>query len=259
MNGVLGDVILVNGAPWPVAKVDRARYRLRLLNASNARRYRLALDPQPPGGGGLLQIGSDGGLLERPVAHDTLEFAPAERFDVVVDFSRYPAGTSVRLVNQLGSGSTAAVMRFDIGGDGASDDSRVPAKLSTIERLDPAKAVATRTFLFQTYQKKWTINSEEYRPGHSLATPKLGQVEIWRFITDVHHPVHLHLDPFQVVKRNGESPGAYDNGWKDTVDIRPSQAVEVAVRFTDYAGTFLLHCHNLEHEDMSMMAEFTTE
>ncbi|MDH6145232.1 spore coat protein A [Kitasatospora sp. GP30] len=259
MNGVLGDVILVNGAPWPVARVDWARYRLRMLNGSNARRYRLALDPQPPGGGGLLQIGSDGGLLERPTAHDALELAPAERFDVVVDFARYPAGTSVRLVNQLGSGSTSEVMRFDIGSGGGADDSRVPAKLSTIERLDPAKAAATRTFVFQKSQNNWTINGDEYRPGRSLASPKLGQVEIWRFITDFHHPVHMHLDPFQVVGRNGAAPGAYDAGWKDTVDVLPAQGVEVAVRFTDYAGRFLLHCHNLEHEDMAMMAEFTTE
>ncbi|WP_031168801.1 multicopper oxidase family protein [Streptomyces durhamensis] len=216
MNGVLGDVILVNGAPWPVAPVDRARYRLRILNASNARRYRLELDPQPPGGGGLLQIGSDGGLLERPVAHDGIELAPAERFDVVVDFARYPAGSSVRLVNRLGTGGTAEVMRFDIGSASASDDSRVPGgTLAKVEKLDPAKAVATRTFVFQKSQDNWTINGQDYKPGRSLAMPKLGQVEIWRFVTDFHHPVHLHLDPF-------------------------------------------LHCHNLEHEDMAMMAEFTT-
>ncbi|WP_245236085.1 multicopper oxidase domain-containing protein, partial [Streptomyces durhamensis] len=73
--------------------------------------------------------------------------------------------------------------------------------------------------------------------------PKLGQVEIWRFVTDFHHPVHLHLDPFQVVSRNAAAPGAFDAGWKDTVDVLPAQGVEVAVRFTDYAGRFLLHCH----------------
>jgi FtsP/CotA-like multicopper oxidase with cupredoxin domain len=258
MDGVLGDVILVNGAPWPFAPVDRARYRLRILNASNARRYRLELDPQPPGGGGLLQIGSDGGLLARPVAHDGIELAPAERFDVVVDFARYPAGSSVRLVNRLGSGGTSEVMRFDIGSASVSDDSRVPGILSTVEKLDPAKAVATRTFVFQKSQQNWTINGQDYKPGRSLAAPKLGQVEIWRFVTDIHHPVHLHLDPFQVVSRNAADPGEYDAGWKDTVDVLPAQGVEVAVRFTDYAGRFLLHCHNLEHEDMAMMAEFTT-
>jgi FtsP/CotA-like multicopper oxidase with cupredoxin domain len=62
-----------------------------------------------------------------------------------------------------------------------------------------------------------------------------------------------------VVGRNNRGPGAYDAGWKDTVDVRPAGGVEVAVRFTDYAGAFMLHCHNLEHEDMAMMADFVTE
>jgi len=101
MEGVLGDVVLVNGAPWPVAEVDAARYRLRILNASNARRYRLALSP----GGELTRIGSDGGLLAAPVRHTALDVAPAERFDVVVDFAAYPVGSEVTLVNSLGTGA----------------------------------------------------------------------------------------------------------------------------------------------------------
>jgi spore coat protein A len=73
-EGVLGDVILVNGAPWPVLEVAAARYRLRLLNASSARRYRLGLDPaRTP----LVQIASDGGLLERPVEHPPCSSRPA--------------------------------------------------------------------------------------------------------------------------------------------------------------------------------------
>jgi spore coat protein A, manganese oxidase len=257
MNGVLGDVILVNGAPWPVLHADRARYRLRILNGSNARRYRLALDPPPPGGGGLVQIGSDGGLLAAPIAHDSIDIAPAERFDVVVDLSRYPAGSRVRLVNRLGSGGTAEVMRFDVGG-AVTDDSHVPAKLSTVAALDPSRAVATREFLFQKSADGWTINGEEFRPGRSLADPRLGTTEVWRFVSDFHHPVHLHLNHFQVVSRNGGKPGPFDAGWKDTVDVLPAEAVEIAVRFEDYAGRFMLHCHNLEHEDMAMMADFST-
>jgi spore coat protein A, manganese oxidase len=70
--------------------------------------------------------------------------------------------------------------------------------------------------------------------------------------------VHVHLDPFQVLGRNGFGPGAYDAGWKDTVDVRPAEAVEIVTHFTDYPGRFLLHCHNLEHEDMAMMADFDT-
>jgi FtsP/CotA-like multicopper oxidase with cupredoxin domain len=260
MNGVLGDVILVNGAPWPVAQIDPARYRLRLLNASNARRYRLELDPQPPGGSALVQIGSDGGLLARPAGHDALEMAPAERLDVVVDFSRYRPGTQVRLVNRLGSGSTAEVMRFDITGEDRGDDSAVPDQLGAdVVALSPRRAAATRTFAFrQGRGGTWTINDLAYQPGRALARPKLGTVEIWRFVTDFHHPVHLHLNHFQVLSRNGGKPGAYDAGWKDTVDVRPSEAVEIITRFTDYQGTFLLHCHNLEHEDMAMMGDFIT-
>ncbi|MER5268367.1 multicopper oxidase domain-containing protein [Actinosynnema sp. NPDC002837] len=258
MNGVLGDTILVNGAPWPLLNVDRARYRLRLLNASNTRRYRIELDPQPPGGDALIQIGSDGGLLERPITHDTLEIAPAERFDIVVDFSRYRPGTQVRLVNHLGSGPTAHVMRFDVSGATVHDDTAVPERLSHIIPLDAAAAAVTRTFHFQLRSGDWTINGHPYQPGRPLARPRLGATERWRLISDFHHPVHVHLDPFQVISRNNGAPSRYDHGWKDTVDLRPSEAVEIAVRFTDYTGTFMLHCHNLEHEDMAMMADFTT-
>ncbi|MER7672895.1 multicopper oxidase domain-containing protein [Kitasatospora sp. NPDC096128] len=258
MNGVLGDVILVNGAPWPRLDVDRAHYRLRLLNASNSRLYRLELDPQPSGGDALVQIGSDGGLLAAPVTHDGIEIAPAERFDVVVDFSRYQPGTQVRLLNRFGSGRTAEVMRFDVSSRAVTDDAKVPDRLSAVERLDAAAAVATRDFAFRrSGGDGWTINGDPYQPGRSLATPALGSVERWRFSTDVHHPVHVHLDHFQVVGRNGGGPGPWDAGWKDTVDLRPAEAVEVLVRFTDYGGTYMMHCHNLEHEDMAMMADFT--
>lgn len=259
-NGVLGDVILVNGTPWPVHQVERLRYRLRLLNASNSRNYRLALYPPPPGGAGLVQIGGDGGLLTAPIPHHTIDTAPAERFDVVVDFARYRPGTRVRLVNLLGSGSTREVMAFDVSPAARTpaEDATVPARLSTIPPLDPAQAAITRTFLFQNTTSGWRINGHGYDPARPLARPRLGQLEIWRFVTDLHHPIHLHLASFQVLARNGRSPGPYDHGWKDTVDLRPAETAEIAVRFTDYAGRFVFHCHNLEHEDMAMMADFVT-
>lgn len=255
MNGVLGDVILVNGAPWPRLRVAPVRYRFRLLNASNARRYRLTLESTVPGGG-FVQIGSDGGLLDHPIRHRHLDISPAERFDVVIDFAAYPPGTEVRLRNTLGSGSAADVLRFDVTGPSVPDDTAVPDRLTDLERLDPATAVAERTFLFQLRPDGWTVNGAPYEPGRALADPRRGTVEIWRFITDFHHPVHVHLDPFQVVARNNRAPGPFDAGWKDTVDVRPAEMVTVAVRFTDYAGPFMLHCHNLEHEDMAMMADF---
>jgi FtsP/CotA-like multicopper oxidase with cupredoxin domain len=258
MEGVLGDVVLVNGAPWPVHEVDAARYRLRLLNASNARRYRVVLDPGLP----LVQIGSDGGLLSEPVSHDAIEIAPGERFDVIVDFSAVSVGTEVTMVNGLGTGGTANIMRFRVVRR-ASDDSRIPTALDRVEPLTVPAGARLRTFQFSRGavgdHRGWTINGKKFAPGSSQADSPLGEVEIWRLVTDVHHPVHIHLDQFQVIRRNGKArPGAYDTGWKDTVDIRPAEVVDLAVRFTDFKGDYVMHCHNLEHEDMAMMATVRT-
>jgi spore coat protein A, manganese oxidase len=112
MDGVLGDTILVNGAPWPVLEVSATKYRFRIINASNARRYELVLEPgnHVP----FVQVGSDSGLLGAPILHRTIRIAQAERFDVVVDFSRYDVGTEVTLRNRMGEGEIASVMRFRV-------------------------------------------------------------------------------------------------------------------------------------------------
>jgi spore coat protein A len=257
MEGVLGDVVLVNGAPWPVHEVDAARYRLRLLNVANARRFRLAL--AVPGGPDLplVQIGSDGGLLAAPVTQQAIEIAPGERFDVVVDFSVLPVGTEVTMVNGWGSDRTRDVLRFRVVRAGR-DDSRVPDRLSDVPPLVPAPGSPTRTFRFTrgTFgdHRGWTINDRRFDPDVPLEEVPLGRTEVWRFVTDVHHPVHVHLDAFRVLRRGGRGPGPFDGGGKDTVDLRPAEIVDVAVRFTGHAGRFVLHCHNLEHEDMAMMA-----
>jgi len=257
MAGVLGDVVLVNGVAWPVHEVDGARHRLRILNASNARRYRLALAPGLP----LVQIGSDGGLLAAAVSHEAIVIAPGERFDVVVDFSAVPVGTEVTLTNTFGTGGTADVMRFRVV-RAARDDTRVPDRLSVVEPLVPPAGARMRTFQFTRGQAGdhtgWTINGLGFDPEGSIADIPLGEMEIWRFVTDVHHPVHVHLDGFQVLRRGSGGPGEFDAGWKDTVDLRPAEIVDVAVRFSEYAGRFVFHCHNLEHEDMAMMATIRT-
>jgi spore coat protein A, manganese oxidase len=259
--GVLGDVVLVNGVPWPVADVSAVRYRLRMLNASNARRFRLALDPQPAGGGALVQIASDGGLLNGPIPHDAIELAPAQRCDVIVDFGRYRRGQEVALVNEFGDGSTAQVMRFRVGSR-EPDSSRVPDVLSSVEALDPAAAAVTRTFAFRAgsvgTMRGWTINGRPFDPDRADADPRLGEVEVWRLVSDFHHPFHLHLAQFQVLSRGAGGPGPYDAGWKDTLDLRPGELATVIMRFTGFAGRYVFHCHNLEHEDMAMMGTLVT-
>jgi spore coat protein A len=253
---VLGDVILVNGAPWPRMEVANVRYRLRILNASNARRYELALDPPPGGSVSFLQIGSDGGLLESPVSHRTIRIAPAERFDVIIDFSQFRAGTSVVLLNRAGAGSCARIMRFDITRSGR-DESTIPTQLSKLTVPDRSEAVVTREFDFG-YQRLgcgWTINGKAFDPARMDARPRLGTTEIWRLKTDFSHPLHLHMVHFRVLSHSGR-PTRNDSGWKDTIDLGPGEAATILATFYGYRGRYVFHCHNLEHEDMGMMANF---
>jgi len=256
MGGVLGDVILVNGAPWPRLEVANVKYRFRILNASNARRYEFALETSHRDGATFVQVGSDGGLLAAPVVHRTIRIAPAERFDVIIDFSRFQPGASVTMVNRAGAGNTGVVMRFDVT-RGEPDDSAIPAKLSELEFPNIREATVTREFEF-SYRRLghgWTINGKPYDPGRMDARPRLNGTEIWRMRTDFSHPLHLHLVHFQVLSHSGR-PGPYDSGWKDTLDLGPGQGAEILARFTGYRGRYVFHCHNLEHEDMGMMANF---
>ena len=291
MAGVLGDVVLVNGVPWPRHEVDGTQYRLRLLNASNARRYQFALDPPPPAGSPFVQIASDGGLLAAPVPRDSVTLASAERAEVVVDFGAYPVGTVVTLVNRLGTGTTIPVMQFAVV-RAARTTTSIPAVLSVIEPLERSQAQVTRTFAFQLRRGSmagmseaesaahrhgadqgndanggdqdggngdliWMVNGQPFDPAADLASSRLGDIEVWRLMTDLHHPVHLHLNPFQVLRRGGRGPGAGDLGWKDTIDLVPGETAEIILRVGGYPGRYVFHCHNLEHEDMAMMANFS--
>jgi spore coat protein A, manganese oxidase len=256
MGGVLGDVILVNGTPWPYLEVDAVRYRFRILNASNARRYDLTLDPIPRGGFSFVQIGSDGGFLSAPVPQRSIRIAPAERFDVIVDFSQFKTGSSIRLINTATSGSAGQVMRFDIAKN-ARDDSKIPVKLSEIPELGGGHSIATREFDFSFghLSHEWRINGKPFDPARMDARPKLNSLEIWRIQSDFSHPVHLHLVHFQILEHGGR-PSPFDSGWKDTIDLEPGEGASILVRFDGYRGRYVFHCHNLEHEDMRMMANF---
>ncbi|WP_420111585.1 multicopper oxidase domain-containing protein [Pseudactinotalea sp.] len=254
-GGVLGDCVLVNGAPWPVLEVDAARYRFRILNASNARRFQLSLDH----GVAFTQVGTDLGLLERPVARTSIAMAGAERADVVIDFSGVPVGTRVTMTNTLEHGGPGQVMQFHVVRAAASDDTRVPEVLSTIEELDRAAVDVTRDLHFSLGatgsghhgRADWTVNGLTFHDG-DVFTSRLGTLERWRLSSDVHHPVHAHLLGFQVA-----APGGDGLAWKDTIDLLPGSGAEVLVPIEGYTGRYVLHCHNLEHEDMMMMVNFS--
>ena len=256
-SGVFGDTVLVNGAPWPYLEVSNTRYRFRVLNASNARPYELALDPPPSDGKPFAQIGSDGGLLEAPISHDRILISPGERFDVVVDFSRYLVGQEVTLRNLRGGGRTSDVMRFVVARR-EEEESAVPERLAPAEELpSPGEAEVTRRFQFiaGVLGGMSTVNGEVFDPDRIDARPRLGSTEVWELSADPAHPIHLHLVHFKVLSRDDGPPGPYDAGWKDTVFLEGG-TVRVIARFDGYRGKYVFHCHNLEHEDMMMMANF---
>jgi FtsP/CotA-like multicopper oxidase with cupredoxin domain len=261
-----GTTILVNGVPWPRFPVAARRYRFRILNASASSSYGLALSNGQP----LIQIATDGGLLDRPVPLSALTLASAERADVVVDFGALPPGTTVDLLNTLGGGDQDRIMRFEVTRP-ASDDSQVPDTLAPLERLSEAQAEGTRDFVFAPTPQprfppfRWTINGRLFDPAEVAARVPLERVEIWRFDNRTlglgpaarqEHPVHVHLVNFLVLDRDGKPPQAYERGWKDTVLVGIDETVRVIARFGPFRGKYVLHCHNLAHEDHAMMANF---
>lgn len=244
-SGFLGDTILVNGAVQPYFQVANRKYRFRILNGSNGRQYHLALSS-----GSFIQIGTEGGLLPAPVTKSSFLIGQAERFDVVIDFSKYPIGTEVELRNTLshsGSG-TFRIMRFDVVRQ-ETDPSVVPATLRPIAPL--TGSIANRNWQLALIGNNWTLNGNTYDMNRIDASPALNSVETWRFgnFSPNPHPMHPHGGMFQVA-------GRPDLGWKDTFNVQDGETLDVILRFTDFTGDFMLHCHNLEHEDHMMMTQF---
>jgi spore coat protein A len=274
VSEVYGDAALVNGKLFPFFEVEPRAYRFRFLNASNTRTYAFGLPGGRPGRP-FQQIGTDQGLLPAPVALKTLTLGPAERADVILDFSA-DAGTNVVLQNGV-----SPVMQFRVGQGPAVKASPLPSKLRSIARLSPAAAVKTRTLTLDEYQDPTThrmimlLNGTYWRQPVT-ETPELDTVEIWSLVnlTEDTHPIHLHLVRFQILDRQtfdaegvqytGQTrttgpriaPGPEDLGWKDTVRADPGIITRIIARFEGYAGRYVWHCHLLEHAANEMMRPF---
>ncbi len=246
-TGFVGQIFLVNGTLDPYLNVDTALYRFRVLNGSNARIYRLALDSGAP----FILIGNDGGFLETPVQLDQIELGPAERLDLLVDFRNLPVGTKVML-KCLNAGWN--LLEFDVTRQ-ASVAGQIPATLPPISKL--SNPVTTRFFSFEGMSK---INGLRYDINRIDFQVPFGQTERWRFTTNGNapHPVHVHGASFQVQSRSGGRGTVFpwERGWKDSVLLQDFETVEVLIRFDGYRGLYLIHCHKLEHEDMGMMSNF---
>lgn len=255
-GGTFGDVILVNGVPQPFHEVGDRRYRLRLYNVSNRRDYRFALSNGQP----ITQIGTDSGLLPEPVSRPSILLGPAERADVIIDFAGH-LGEDIVLQNldaRFGPGERdSEVMQFRVTRDVTDDSSPVPDTLRPVFATDPP--VATRTWDLDQSGGVWTINGKPFDPARVDAAPVLGTTERWIFRnpTSLPHLAHVHLGDQKLVSRNGEPPAAHERV-KETWYLAPGDEVVIDIKFTDHLGTFVFHCHVLEHEDRSMMSQFRT-
>jgi FtsP/CotA-like multicopper oxidase with cupredoxin domain len=276
-RGFLGDKFCVNGVIQPYLRVKARKYRFRFLNGSNARIYQIFLATATGSQRPMDMIATEGGLLAAPIRNiSNFSLAMAERVEVVIDFSQYPEGTELFLENRRrqtrgeqpdGISSRGPQLLKFIVEERVPDDSAVPDVLRPFDPISPSELAAAprRSFDFDEDDGLWVINDrlagDLRRP---MATVQLNRGEIWRLKNDDDrwwHPIHIHSDYFRVLSRNGKTPPLWERDGmakKDTILLRDDEVVEVFVKFTDHPGPYVFHCHNLEHEDMAMMARFDT-
>jgi spore coat protein A len=279
VNAFYGDKVLVNGKVWPYLEVEQGKYRFRFINGSQARNYTLRIenlaDP-----GQLIPfwlIGTDLGLISAPIELETFNAAPAERFDIVVDFAGLPGGTELVLRNDDPELPRVANVMKLVVGDDPGHTAPLPATLRPVTPIPVDEATVTRRFQLERVAEpcsgqEWLIRSLD-ADGNTIGEhwddisefPILGETEIWEFenISNMMHPMHVHLVRFQVVNREDSSTGALlplepweENTWKDTVRVPPDTTTRIIARFEDYPGKFSYHCHLLDHEDHEMMRQF---
>ena len=261
-DGILGDKFLVNGAIQPYLKVARRKYRFRLLDGGPARFYEFFLSSGLP----FTLIGHDGNLLPAPLTVGSVRLGVAERADVIIDFSNYNLGDQVFLQNRLeqedGRGPTGKIvnpgtplLRFDVDRD-APDPSRVPTELRPLPEVNMNEVVATRTWRFDRQNGAWAVNGRFFELEEPRAAIRRGAAEVWVLQNSSggwSHPIHIHFEEFRILSRNGRAPSPAEGGRKDVVRLGPNDEVRLFMRFRDFLGRHVMHCHNTLHEDHAMM------
>lgn len=255
MNGREGDVLFVGDQIEPILPIRSGEVqRWRVINASGARTFRLGLE-----GHSLLHVGSDGGLFEHPVETDEIVLSNGERAEVLVrgtglpgsrsrlqalPYNRYIARTRPADWNQ-----PRELLTLQYSTDPPVDPIALPETLRPVPALEPEAATARRTILLQQGRINGSVMDMERVDVHA----RLGATEIWEVenLVGMDHPFHLHGFQFQVLDRNGK-PEAQPM-WKDTVNLPKYERARFIVRFDDYPGKWMFHCHILDHEDQGMM------
>lgn len=280
-DGFLGDTLLVNGRPNFVLPVATRVYRLRLVNASTSRVYKLAWSDGTP----TIVIGNDGGLLATPLTLPYVMLSPGERVELWADFRNHALGSQIVLRSlaysglSSGQGAQLDLLRVDVTTPG-SDSLQLPATLSSIQPYVLQQAVNygnPRVFpISRLMGAGFVLNGAPFQmtgvaANEIVRRDTLEHVRITNTtgMNLVGHPIHFHGRQFQVIGRNVTpaglpgwqtvAQGLVDAGWKDTVLLMPGDRVKLLLRFEDYPGLYLYHCHMLEHEDSGLMRNYRVE
>jgi FtsP/CotA-like multicopper oxidase with cupredoxin domain len=264
--------------------VDRRTYRVRILNGSNARIYKLAWSDGTP----LTIIGGDGGLLERARTAQALTLAPGQRADMLLDLSGHAAGSTVELrslaypaeavgragmmaeTSPLPQGAAITLMTLKVSGT-VGTRVRLPERLSAPVPLWAVRTDApVRRVALQFRQMNWLMNGRTFEMDTVAAdeTVAAGATQVWELVNETNpmgmamaHPIHIHGRQFRILSRSGAETNPLNEGFSDgaptdTVLVLPGQTVRLQVTFSQLPGLYLYHCHILEHEDMGMMRNF---
>jgi FtsP/CotA-like multicopper oxidase with cupredoxin domain len=295
MMGFFGDSIFVNGRPTRALDLATHAYRLRVVNASNARTYKLAWQDSRP----LIVIATDGGLLREPVRKNYVMLTPGQRIELWADFSGDAVGSSLTLMSEtfssmmnmgdmmsgsglmgmMGSGNSMGMSSLPDGtafpiltvriAHKVENALKLPTRLSNLERLRAQDAINQhnpRSFRVTMDHMQWGFNGRSFRMNAVAPDEivQLGTTEVWEFVNNpmMAHAIHLHGLQFQVLERTGSprsagvTDGYVDEGWLDTVLIMPGERVKLIMRFADFTDLYAYQCHMLEHAAAGLMRDY---
>jgi FtsP/CotA-like multicopper oxidase with cupredoxin domain len=278
MQGREGDLVLVNGAVNPTFRIPKdGLLRLRFLNASVARYYRLQLENHP-----MYLIATDGGPIAEPFEMRELLLAPGERAEVLVRGER--SSDRYRLMNlpyrrfNMGRMGGRGMMRGMGMMHGASSSNEpivlatlqyqergrslpLPTQLVPVEHLPETAKLRQLVFshsMMRMDGDAFTINGMTFDPERTDTIVKVGTVEEWKIVNgggmmmmDFDHPFHIHTNAFQVISENDSGPRF--QAWRDIVNVPIGGSVRIRIPFQDFPGRTVYHCHILDHEDLGMM------
>jgi FtsP/CotA-like multicopper oxidase with cupredoxin domain len=285
--GLWGDVIMVNGVPWPTMKVKPRIYRFRVLVASITRSYRPTLSTGDP----FYIVGTDGGMTPKVEAVQSWRQGTAERYEILIDFRKYKVGQMIEMrnlsnKNNVNFVNTNKIMRFQVVADSGSTAGSISAIPTTLDdggspnpelggldvmKLTPDMAVAKRILRVKRQNGEWTINDETWEDveasgfSRCFASTQPYSVEQWTITNESggwFHPLHIHLIDGKIIGRNinGGKPFPWEGGPKDVFYAGENESVTVLMQFNTGAhagGRYMVHCHNLVHEDHDMMVQFS--